>query len=229
MLILIDLDGTLLPLEAWDPVFQDISMQIASRAGVDWTTIYRAAKSLNRELLKDLAIRAFDWDYIFTEIAHRFGVPMNIDVNDTLVKYVRGFKPFDGAFELLRVIRDLGHRVVIATNGLYKYQSVVIEELGFSKFIDGVRTPDIIGCPKNCREFFDGAQVMIGDNPLFDVYYPAKFGLMTVFIGDWERRLGYVLDVWGIDLSNLRPTYSFKSIKDLLAVLPSILMNSHAS
>ncbi|WP_243674710.1 hypothetical protein [Vulcanisaeta distributa] len=39
---------------------------------------------------------------------------------------------------------------------MYKYQSVVIKELGFSEFIDGIRTPDIIGCPKNCREFFDG-------------------------------------------------------------------------
>lgn len=96
MLILIDLDGTLLPLEAWDPVFQDISMQIASKVNVDWVTIYRAAKNLNRELLKGFTVRAFDWDYIFTEVAHRFGVPMNIDVNETLVKYVRGFKPSMG-------------------------------------------------------------------------------------------------------------------------------------
>ncbi|WP_243678908.1 hypothetical protein [Vulcanisaeta distributa] len=64
---------------------------------------------------------------------------------------------------------------------------------------------------------------MIGDNPLFDVYYPARFGLMTIFIGDWERRLGYVLDVWGIDLSGIRPTYSFRSIRDLLTVINTIL------
>ncbi|WP_252900695.1 hypothetical protein [Vulcanisaeta sp. JCM 14467] len=49
-----------------------------------------------------------------------------------------------------------------------------------------------------------------------------------MFIGDWEKRLSYVLDVWGIDLSNIRPTYSFKSIKELLTALPSILMNSRA-
>ncbi len=223
MLILIDLDGTLLPLETWEPVFRDISMQIASRANVDWEVVYKAAKDLNRELLRRLTIRAFDWDYIFTEVAHRFGVPMSIDVNETLVKYVRGFKPFSGAMELLRMIRDLGHRVFIATNGLYKYQSVVIEELGFSKFIDGVRTPDIVGCPKNCREFFDGAQVMIGDNPLFDVYFPTQFGLTTIFVGNWEVRLKYVMNVWGIDLSNVKPTYSFRSINELLGELRSIL------
>lgn len=185
--------------------------------------MYRAAKDLNRELLRSFTIKAFDWDYIFTEVAHRFGVPMSIDVNDALMKYVHGFKLFDGALELLKLIRDLGHRLVIATNGLYKYQSVVIKELGLSRFIDGIRTPDMVGCPKNCREFFDGAQAMIGDNPLFDVYYPTRFGLMTIFIGDWERRLKYVLDVWGIDLSGIRPTYSFKSIRDLLTVITTIL------
>ncbi|WP_243678910.1 HAD hydrolase-like protein [Vulcanisaeta distributa] len=158
MLILIDLDGTLLPLEAWDPVFQEISTSIASKVNTDWRVVYRAAKELNKELLREFTIRAFDWDYIFTEVAHRFGVPMSIDVNSILMKYVRGFKPFDGALELLRVIKELGHEIIIATNGLYKYQSVVINELGFSKFIDGIRTPDIVGCPKNCREFFDGAR-----------------------------------------------------------------------
>ncbi len=208
------------------PVFQEISMLIASRANADWRAVYKAAKDLNRELLRSFTIKAFDWDYIFTEVAHRFGLPISIDVNDTLMKYVHDFKPFDGgALELLRVIRDLGgHEIIIATNGLYKYQSVVIRELGFSRFVNGIRTPDMVGCPKNCREFFEGAQVMIGDNPLFDVYYPARFGLVTIFIGDWEKRLSYVLDVWGgIDLSSVKPTYSFKSVKDLLMTITSIL------
>lgn len=31
VLILVDLDGTLLPLEAWDPIFQEISGLIGSR------------------------------------------------------------------------------------------------------------------------------------------------------------------------------------------------------
>ncbi|MGC8606653.1 MAG: HAD family hydrolase [Vulcanisaeta sp.] len=223
MLILIDLDGTLLPLEAWDPVFQDVSMLIASKVNVDWRVIHNTAKDLNKELLREFTVRAFDWDYIFTEVARRFGVPMSIDVNTVLVKYVRDFKPFNGALELLSLIRELGHRIVIATNGLYKYQSVVIEELGFSKFIDGIRTPDMIGCPKNCREFFSDAQVMIGDNPLFDVYYPLMFGLTTIFIGDWHKRLRYVMDIWGIDLSSIKPTYSFKDVQEVLMAIPKIL------
>ncbi len=174
VLILVDLDGTLLPLEAWDPIFQEISGLIGSRVGVDWRIVYRAAKDLNRELLRGLNVRAFDWDYIFTEVAHRLGASISIDVNDALIKHVHDFKPFDGALEMLSALKGLGHKVIIATNGLYKYQHVVIKELNFAKFIDGIRTPDTIGCPKNCRGFFEGgAQVMIGDNPLFDVYYPA--------------------------------------------------------
>ncbi|WP_243666125.1 hypothetical protein [Vulcanisaeta sp. JCM 16159] len=57
VLVLIDLDGTLLPLEAWDPVFQEISMRIAGKANVDWRIIYRAAKDLNKELMRKFTIR----------------------------------------------------------------------------------------------------------------------------------------------------------------------------
>lgn len=216
MLVLIDLDGTLLPLNAWDPVFQDASRYIAERVGVDWVVIYGAAKELNKSLLRGFSIKAFDWDYIFAEVAHRFGASVSIDINEFLVNYVHGFKPYDGAYDLLETMKDLGHRIIIATNGLYKYQSIVIKELGFSQYIDGIRTPDLIGCPKNCCEFFRDGRVMIGDNPLFDVYYPLMCGLVTVFIGDWENRLNYVRDVWGLDLSGIKPTYSFKSLVDLL-------------
>lgn len=216
MLVLVDLDGTLIPLDAWDPVFRDVSIYIAERAGVDWVVVYQAAKEMNRSLLRSFSIKAFDWDYIFTEVARKLGVTVSIDINEFLIRHVREFKPYDGAIDLLRVIRDLGYGVIIATNGLYRYQSIVIRELGFSRYVDGIRTPDLIGCPKNCCEFFRGGLVMVGDNPLFDVYYPSMCGLTTMFIGDWASRLGYVRDVWGLDLSGMRPTFSFRSIKELL-------------
>ncbi|WP_243680477.1 hypothetical protein [Vulcanisaeta souniana] len=44
-----------------------------------------------------------------------------------------------------------------------------------------------------------------------------------MFIGDWERRLMYVMDVWGINLTGLKPTHSFRSIKDMLMALPAVL------
>ncbi|MGC9152851.1 MAG: HAD family hydrolase [Vulcanisaeta sp.] len=223
VIVLIDLDGTLLPLDAWDPVFQEVSRLIAERANIEWSQVYRAAKELNKALLRRFDIKAFDWDYIFTEVAHNLGVHTNVRVNEVLIKYVRGFKPYDGAIELLKMIKDLGHKIVIATNGLYSYQSIVINELGFSKYIDSIRTPDKVGCPKNCREFFDNAHVMIGDNPLFDVYYPSMFGLVTIFVGDWDKRLNYVRDVWGLDLSGIKPTYSCKNISEVMQVIPKLL------
>nr|KJR72268.1 MAG: hydrolase [Vulcanisaeta sp. AZ3] len=223
MFVLVDLDGTLLPLEAWDPVFQDASEVIAKEVGIDWRVVFQEAKKLNMELMRGFSIKAFDWDYIFMEVASRFGVSVNVDIEELLMRRVMEFKPYDGSMEFLKLIKSLGYGVIIATNGWYKYQSIVIERLGFSQFVDGIRTPDIVGCPKNCCEFFRDGIIMVGDNPLFDVYYPSMCGLATLFIGDWNNRLSYVRNVWSLDLSAIKPTYSFRSIKDAVQAITEIL------
>lgn len=224
MLILIDLDGTLLPLDAWEPVFHRVSDLIAAKAGLSGEQIYREAKALNRELMRRFDVRAFDWDYVFGEVAKNHGVSIEPWlIEDVLLDFVRDFRLFDGALDVLEYLRGLGHDIAIATNGFSKYQLIVVKELGIYKFISEIRTPDKVGCPKNCREFFEGAHMMIGDNPLFDIYYPSIYGLKTVFVGDWDRRVKYVIDVWGIDLSNVRPDYMVHNMHELLDLLGSIL------
>ncbi|WP_069807857.1 HAD family hydrolase [Vulcanisaeta thermophila] len=224
MLILIDLDGTLLPLDAWEPVFHRVSELIAREAGVPEAQVYAEAKALNRELMRRFDVRAFDWDYVFGEVARRYGVKLSPDVvESSLMEFVGGFRLFDGVFDILRLLREFNHEVAIATNGFSKYQSIVIRELGISKYISEIRTPDLIGCPKNCGEFFRGASAMIGDNPLFDVYYPSIYGLRTIFVGNWESRVKYVLDIWGIDLRGVRPDYMVSNTLELLDLLRRIL------
>lgn len=222
MLILVDLDGTLIPLKEWEPVFRDVSGYIASRAGVSVEYVYARARALNRELMLRFDARAFDWDYIFSRIAYELGVDYGVSVIDALKIRVRDFRPFEGALDLLRAIREHGHRVGIATNGYFSYQSIVLEELGFMDYIDELRTPDKVGCVKNCREFFEGARVMIGDNPLFDVYYPSIYGLFTIFVGDWELGVRRVRDMWGIELG-VKPHLIVNNLNSLNESLRGLL------
>nr|WP_287068968.1 HAD family hydrolase [Pyrobaculum sp.] len=185
--ILIDLDGTLLPLKAWNPVFAEISAAIAERAGAPPEEVWRRVREMNLALMRRLDWRAFDWQFLFAAAAAELGVREVPDVVEVLRKHLPSFRLHDGALEALAELRAMGCRVEIATNGHAQYQLPVIRQLGLDRVVDGVRTSDAYRCPKTCPEFFHGAQVMVGDNPVFDVYFPKRYGLRAVFLGDWGR------------------------------------------
>ncbi|MFP3211871.1 MAG: HAD family hydrolase [Thermoproteus sp.] len=221
-LVLVDLDGTLIPLEAWDPVFYEISATMAGRIGIQPGEFWSLVKALHYQLMRRFSPRAFDWQYLIESVASSFGIYEAPRIEDVLAKYVAGFPVIDGAYEFLRGINDLGLRAAIATNGLRRYQSIVVEALGFSRYIVGLRTSDDYGCVKNCREYFEGASLMIGDNPVFDVYFPKKFGLRTVFVGDWHKAARRYGELLGVDLSDVRPDRAASSLAEALGAVKEL-------
>lgn len=220
---LVDLDGTLIPLEAWDPVFYEISSIVASRIGIEPSEFWSLVKALHYNLMRRFSVKAFDWQYLIESVASSFGVYEVPKIEDVLAKYVGGFPVNDGAYELLSGLRELGLVPIIATNGLRRYQSIVVEALGFSKYIQGIRTSDDFGCVKNCKEFFDGAYVMIGDNPVFDVYFPQKFGIRTVFVGDWPKAVLKYGELLGINLSNIKPDRVSENLTSALRAVSELM------
>ncbi|MBP1450126.1 MAG: HAD family hydrolase, partial [Thermoproteus sp.] len=68
-LILVDLDGTLLPLEAWDPAFYELAATVASRAGVRPEEFWGMVKAFRYLLIWRLSPRAFDWQYVIEAVA----------------------------------------------------------------------------------------------------------------------------------------------------------------
>ncbi|CCC82131.1 HAD family hydrolase [Thermoproteus tenax] len=216
---LVDLDGTLIPLEAWDPVFYELSSIIASRAGVEPQDVWGLVKALHYQLMRRFDPKAFDWQYLFESVGSSLGIFDIPNIEDILLKYVDNFPVNEGAFELLRDLRSLGLSPVIATNGLYRYQHIVVERLGFSKYVDGVRTSDAYGCTKSCSRFFEGASLVIGDNPIFDVYFPKKFGVATIFIGEWNRAVRKYSELLGIDAGIVRPDYIAADLIEARAVV----------
>jgi Predicted hydrolase (HAD superfamily) len=223
--ILVDLDGTLIPLDAWSPVFADVCTYIAKRAGTTPEEVWKRARQRNLELLRALDLRAFDWQKIFTEVATELGAGEAPDVLKALYSHLPSFRLNDGAAEVLAELKALGHRVEIATNGLAYYQMPVIRHLGLDRLVDGVRTSDRYRCPKTCPQYFQNADVMIGDNPIFDVYFPQKFGLYTIFYGDWERESMTHSKRMQIDLSKVKPDAVVKTLREIPRALGTLSLS----
>ncbi len=220
--ILIDLDGTLIPLDAWNPVFAEICTYIAKRAGTTPEEIWTRVRRRNLELLRALDLRAFDWQRILAETAAELGVDEVPDVVRVLERHLPAFRLNDGAVEALAELKAAGHRVEIATNGLAYYQLPVIRRLGLDELVDGVRTSDRYGCPKTCPQYFQGADVMIGDNAVFDVYFPQKFGLYTIFYGNWEEEAAAHSQRMQIDLSKAAPHAVVTNLREIPRVIQSL-------
>jgi len=221
--ILIDLDGTLIPLDAWNPVFNEICTYIAKRAGTALAEVWRRVRRRNLELLRALDLRAFDWQRILEEIAAELGVYEVPDVVQTLKRHLNTFRLNEGAAEALAELKAMGHRVEIATNGLAHYQMPVIQHLGLDRLVDDVRTSDRFRCPKTCPQYFQNAHVMIGDNPIFDVYYPRRFGLYTIFYGHWEKEATIHAQRMQIDLSTVTPHATITTLRTLPSVVRRLL------
>jgi len=221
--VLVDLDGTLIPLDDWEPVFFEICEKIARQVGATAEEVWKRARRRNLELMRAFVVEAFDWQSLFRSVAEELGAREVPDVVEVLYKHIHTFRVNRGAFKALRRLREAGHRVEIATNGLAVYQMVVIKHLGLDGLIDGVRTSDRLGCPKTCPQYFQGADVMVGDNAVFDVYFPRRFGLLTIFYGDWDKTAWVYGERLGVDLASTRPDAEIKSLEELPEAVEAVL------
>jgi putative hydrolase of the HAD superfamily len=197
--------------------------KVGREAGLDPLEIWKFVKAKSLELIRALNYRGFDWQYVFQLVASELGVREVPDVLKTLEVHLSTFSTNEGAYEMLEKIKKRGHRIEIATNGLSTYQLPVIKALGLDRYIDGVRTSDMYKCPKSCPQFFQEADLIIGDNPVFDTYFPKKFGLFSIFFGDWEREVARQRQRLGIDASETRPDASILSLIEAPAAVEKVL------
>ncbi|MFN3804958.1 MAG: HAD family hydrolase [Pyrobaculum sp.] len=213
--VLIDLDGTLIPHAHWEPVFMEASREVARRAGVSPADVREAVRQKSMELIRALDHRGFDWQQLFRQVAASLGAGDPPDLVEILERYLHTFTTFDGAREALRELREAGYKIEIATNGHAYYQLPVIKALGLDKLVDGVRTSDMYQCPKTCPQYFRGGHLVVGDNPIFDVYFPKRFGLRTVFYGRWEEARRR----WATEVTPDRETESWTEVPKLVKQL----------
>lgn len=184
--VFVDLDGTL-AVSPISSVIKEAYRRISLYSGKSMDEVESYSWKIHVELVKKSNPLAFDWDYIYGRVSELLDARIAFSIEKRFRELCDLSKILDDAYEALTRLTRSANTLTLATNGLLKYQKCVIETLGLDKYFNTVITPDIRGCLKNCEKFYEiigeyRSRVAVGDNYTFDVYYPKKFGLKTVYV-----------------------------------------------
>jgi len=198
--VYVDLDGTI-ALSPIPRVIRRAYEVLALSSGLDVGYIEKLSWALHLELASRSLPQAFDWDYIFGRVASGLGVRPSFSVEKEFSGVCSESAALDGSPEVLGELESSSYLLILATNGLMKYQRCVIETLGLDRYFSYIYTPDSRGCLKNGRRFYSLPEgidsrvpsVSVGDNYTFDVYFPKLFGLLAVHVVRSTREDPYLI------------------------------------
>lgn len=199
--LLFDLDDTILRFSAGQPNFWGIALQRHLPEHADHPTLVAAIDGASREFWAQ-SERAF-WGrqnlqearrlIAFTALGRR-GVAegechrIADHMTESKEEYVR---PFDGALEALRVLRERGHRLGLLTNGSSAFQRRKLSRFELEPLFELLLIEGELGFGKPDRRVFEaaldhfgsGAQetAMIGDNLDVDVAGAQALGIFAVW------------------------------------------------
>ena len=223
-IIYIDLDNTLVINPIGIYVFPTIYREVSKELGIPIELIRSKVISKHVEFVAKGDIKSYDWDYIVNIVLKELGYRKSVDIYSMHVENCHRVTILDNAIDILRDLRKNGYTIVLSTNGLWKYQECVVRYSGLEEVLDDVLTPDRVGYLKSSREFFRygiSNAISIGDNLVFDIYYPKLFGLKTVLVDRGYRAEAYARAL-GIDLNSIIPDAIVKNLQCLPTVLEEL-------
>ncbi|NVM52863.1 MAG: HAD family hydrolase [Candidatus Helarchaeota archaeon] len=195
MVLIFDMDGVLVRstffsermLEMLCQRFQDHNISI------ERTDIFQdILKLFVRKLGEEDKVGAYDWDLLAREYLEEYNITWTCEIEDffnsgEIAEYTCLYKDT----EVLEWLLQKGYTMVILTNGLDKYQNIVIEKLGLQKFFKKtiMPIPKVLNFVKPdleifrlATEGFQGPHTMIGDSLFFDIYGAKKAGYNSIWI-----------------------------------------------
>ncbi len=99
---------------------------------------------------------------------------------------------YDGAVELLKVLRANGQKVYLLSNAQRIFTSCELRTLGIEPLFDAIYLSSDYGCKKPDRKFFElplkehgispDSAIMVGNDGVCDIQGARKLGLATVYI-----------------------------------------------
>lgn len=190
IVIFSDLDHTLIENPFASYVFPEVCKQIGMKTGLPKDEILKMlfSEQKRRAMERKDPIYELDWQDIVQAVIKSLNIVCQIDVQDLVQKY--SFSPFStlhpGVIDALTDIKKRGWRLIANSKGLSKYQIPVLNGLGIISFFDGFAMPDLVGCWKIEKEFYqpfisaDDTVITIGDNYQEDVFYPKLFGFIGI-------------------------------------------------
>lgn len=191
MILFFDIDSTLVENRFSRRALGEVLEEIAPFSG----------KSV-RELAREIGIEnerrqqtdpdhplTMDWDDILLSIAMRYGVSLTKHGIDLWNAYAHADEVdvIDDAPLVLSELKQMGHTLVIATKGLWKYQEPVLRVTGLLPFFDDILTPDLTGYLKTSPAYFNkytvngtSGMVHIGDHYYDDVICARRNGFISI-------------------------------------------------
>jgi putative hydrolase of the HAD superfamily len=167
-------------------------------------------------------------DYLIVE---RFRRPLSVgngfpvteqfclEISDVFLDFCAS-KPgvVEGAHELMDYLRQQGYRMHMASNGFHEVQYKKLEACGLRDYFHTIILSEDAGANKPSKQFFDYAlrlsgadsktTLMIGDNLNTDILGAKQSGLDTMLFNRWQ-----------VDPSEVKPTYTVNSLRDIATIL----------
>ncbi len=190
--IFIDLDNTLLHGPFESAVFPVAFRELAAKSGLDEAEIRRRVleENLRRQQTPGIAaVQAMDWGDILQTVAQDLGAELEADVQGIVNTHAA--PPYavllDDAGAVLRRLARQDRALVVATNGLRKYQGPVLDALGLTPLFTEILTPDSHNALKQAVAFYGDwprktqVQISVGDRYDDDVSAPKSFGFRSIW------------------------------------------------
>lgn len=229
--LFIDLDSTLVSNSLGSLVMPKIFAEVSKilELSADKISSLFVEKHLKKVTASDPG--AYDWDLILSEVFSERGLsaPPSLSFLERHLSLCKESRVLDNAPEMLEDLRSRGYILILSTNGLWKYQECVLRETGLISLFDHIITPDRAGCLKNSPRFFSypriaaNRKISVGDNLVFDVYYPMLYGMRAVHVRRGWGNSALYAKALKIDLRSIEPNASVESLRELPQALQKIL------
>lgn len=190
-IIFFDIDSTLVENQFGREALDVLIREIADATGRD-------IRHLGHELWRENKRRqdedpdhplTMDWDDILETIAARYDVTLSQRGIDLWRAYADPEKVIinDDAPSVLETLKAQGHRLIIATKGLSKYQIPVLEVTKLLPYFEDILAPDVTGYLKTTPEYFHKYApdestlfIQVGDHYVDDVICPKRNGFYSI-------------------------------------------------
>jgi len=130
-----------------------------------------------------------DWDDIFRTIANKLEIQLQSSASQAIQNYIGmpQLSLYDGVREVLRELSTPERAVVLATDGLCKFQLPILQGFGLISYFDEILTPDSSNALKKTIEFYGewpsktNFQIMVGDRYKDDMAPAKTHGFKTIW------------------------------------------------
>ena len=179
---------------------------------------------------RSLSDKRYDWDDIVKDIARRLETSWSLDLGELTEELTLSYSyVYPCAKQTLRTLKKRGYVLCAATNGFFKYQNPILEKLDLKKYFDYILTPDTTCYYKNEIEYFkpliskETQSVMVGDEYVYDVYYPKRFGLKAILLQRPQNYKWNMEAAMPADSDAVKPDAVIHKISELPETLESII------